>query len=355
LDPASTSPLAPRKAGPFFRGAIECGMKKEELEDLLGTEQDELDLGPIEEHLQALASETRLPLVSLRLCAIRIEESAPALRAVLQRAADGESLTDDEEMLLFRGLYVLGGTRDKQSYPLLLRLLRRSAYELHDLLGDFITEDLARIVAGMFDGTSEPLFELIRDPTIDQYVRNALLGALTFLTWEGLIQQRAMEDFLVKFPEDCAPEHEDEAWAGWANAISLLGLRHLAPLAYRAFDEGRVPDWVLDRSEFEEDLVDAEQRPDDPERFQSANLGYIEDIAETLGGNDVFEDDDDFSEGPDDFSEDDVPFADQPPFKASAWMPSEPVRNPMRHVGRNDPCPCGSGKKAKKCCLARQD
>ncbi|MCF6115630.1 SEC-C domain-containing protein [Mesorhizobium muleiense] len=24
----------------------------------------------------------------------------------------------------------------------------------------------------------------------------------------------------------------------------------------------------------------------------------------------------------------------------------------MRHVGRNDPCPCGSGKKAKKCCLA---
>ena len=32
--------------------------------------------------------------------------------------------------------------------------------------------------------------------------------------------------------------------------------------------------------------------------------------------------------------------------------PSEPVRNPWRHVGRNDPCPCGSGKKAKKCCLA---
>ncbi len=25
--------------------------------------------------------------------------------------------------------------------------------------------------------------------------------------------------------------------------------------------------------------------------------------------------------------------------------------NPHRHVGRNDPCPCGSGKKFKKCCL----
>ncbi len=27
----------------------------------------------------------------------------------------------------------------------------------------------------------------------------------------------------------------------------------------------------------------------------------------------------------------------------------EPVRNPLKDVGRNDPCPCGSQKKFKKC------
>ena len=26
-----------------------------------------------------------------------------------------------------------------------------------------------------------------------------------------------------------------------------------------------------------------------------------------------------------------------------------PVRNPTRAVGRNDPCPCGSGQKFKRC------
>ncbi len=26
-----------------------------------------------------------------------------------------------------------------------------------------------------------------------------------------------------------------------------------------------------------------------------------------------------------------------------------PAKNPLRDVGRNDPCPCGSGKKFKKC------
>jgi len=27
-----------------------------------------------------------------------------------------------------------------------------------------------------------------------------------------------------------------------------------------------------------------------------------------------------------------------------------PVRRKTRKVGRNEPCPCGSGKKYKKCC-----
>ena len=30
---------------------------------------------------------------------------------------------------------------------------------------------------------------------------------------------------------------------------------------------------------------------------------------------------------------------------------SEPHHNPFKGIGRNDPCPCGSGKKFKKCCL----
>lgn len=34
-----------------------------------------------------------------------------------------------------------------------------------------------------------------------------------------------------------------------------------------------------------------------------------------------------------------------------AWRSSKTVRNENK-VGRNDPCPCGSGKKYKKCCGA---
>jgi len=32
----------------------------------------------------------------------------------------------------------------------------------------------------------------------------------------------------------------------------------------------------------------------------------------------------------------------------------EPIRNRSQRVGRNDPCPCGSGKKYKQCCMKKQ-
>ncbi len=34
-----------------------------------------------------------------------------------------------------------------------------------------------------------------------------------------------------------------------------------------------------------------------------------------------------------------------------AWMENLQFGPPRPHVGRNDPCPCGSGRKYKRCCL----
>jgi len=40
------------------------------------------------------------------------------------------------------------------------------------------------------------------------------------------------------------------------------------------------------------------------------------------------------------------------PLSSAAPAPIEP-RHTGQKVGRNDPCPCGSGKKYKKCCLLK--
>ncbi len=35
--------------------------------------------------------------------------------------------------------------------------------------------------------------------------------------------------------------------------------------------------------------------------------------------------------------------------------PVETIRKEGSDIGRNDPCPCGSGKKYKQCCLLKAD
>jgi uncharacterized protein YecA (UPF0149 family) len=87
-------------------------------------------------------------------------------------------------------------------------------------------------------------------------------------------------------------------------------------------------------------LSEANARPDDASRFEKANLGYIEDVAEALAWSDYDPKEQRSSR----------PFDEEP--ETRDWSTSQqPFINPWKGVGRNDPCPCGSGKKAKKCCL----
>jgi hypothetical protein len=260
---------------------------------------------------------------------------------IARRSAAGrgwQELSDDESLLLFRGLHILGTARDREACQPLLRLLRRPFDEVDALLGDAVIESLAKIVTGAFDDDSDALFAVIID-SIDGFIREALFGAATFLTWERRIDRDRFREFLVRFYEKRPAEDGDQAWAGWLQAISLLGLHDLVPLVDGAFREDRIPEEWIDRPQFDEGLAEAERAPDDIDRFRQSNLGYIEDVLVSLawvrGSEDVFDEND-----------------EEAPWTDLAY-PNEPVRNPWRHVGRNDPCPCGSGKKAKKCCQWR--
>jgi len=50
-------------------------------------------------------------------------------------------------------------------------LLRLPFQDLDDLLGDAVTESMAKIVAGVFDGDTDALFALMIDSSIDGFIR----------------------------------------------------------------------------------------------------------------------------------------------------------------------------------------
>lgn len=60
----------------------------------------------------------------------------------------------------------------------------------------------------------------------------------------------------------------------------------------------------------------------------------------------VDEDDDEFMEAMDEF----LGGLSSDEFDSLLGGAQEPYVNPYAGIGRNDPCPCGSGKKFKKCC-----
>ena len=47
-----------------------------------------------------------------------------------------------------------------------------------------------------------------------------------------------------------------------------------------------------------------------------------------------------------------MPVGAPPPGMELPQTPAAPIRKDEPKVGRNDPCPCGSGRKYKKCCGA---
>ena len=294
--------------------------------------------GAIEDHLRTLADGQTTDPFALGPCLLRADEAAPAIIALMERAVGDEPLTFEEETLLFRGLHILGGARQTGGFAPLLRLLALPGDRLDDLLGDATAETLPAIVAGMFDGDADALIAAIEDRGRDEYVRASLLGAATFLAWEGRIELARLRRLVEAIDQGPLAEDGECVWLAWIEAIALLGFADLAPRVEQTLDRRLVAD-TMTLDDFHEDLAAALSAPDDPKRFRDAHLGYIDDVYATL---ERFHAEDDFDDG-EAWDEDDAPALDRP---------IEPFINPFRHVGRNDPCPCGSGKKAKKCCLS---
>jgi hypothetical protein len=285
----------------------------------------------------------------------RLDALAPPVLALLERVATGDMLSDEEANLLFRGLHLLGTARDQRAFQPLLRFLRSDRTTVDDVLGEAQTESMPRIVAGVFDGDAETLFAAIIDRKIEEFIRHSLFMAAAFLCWAGRIERAAMIAFLERFQDEHLADDCDVTWDAWQDAIALLGLRQMAARVERAWQEDRISEMISDKTFFAEMLDEAEAAREDGTRFTNERLGYFNDIVEAFSWTASAEDEEG-DEPLDDAEALEAYFGGDDMEADAEAMPSATVgtvTNPMRHLGRNDPCPCGSGKKAKRCCLTR--
>jgi uncharacterized protein len=268
----------------------------------------------------ALSTAQYLPVAEIQRAIAEPDLILDAVLDVLNRAADGEELDDAAADLLFWGIHALGGARETRLYRPLLALMRQDGEVVEGILGDGVSETLARIFNSVFDGDAMPLVALLLDSTVDDVLRNELFATLTFLTQTGQIPRQDTHDLLVRFDDKRVAVENESGWLGWEETIALLGFHDLVPRVEVARGDGRLAPEVSDPTWFRKLLREADDRPDDLTRFDPLRHDTLND-----------------------------------PIAALAWTAEDygqPVRNPYKSVGRNDPCPCGSGKKFKKCCLS---
>jgi len=185
---------------------------------------------------------TTFPRQALQEAIAQRDAITPHLLDVLEQVgSNADDWMDERVFLVSWALLLVAQFREVRAYPLVVRIAALPGAQLHRLLGDLLTEDLARILASVCDGDVHPIERLIEDPTIDQYVRDAGMGALLCLVVAG---QRSREEVLEYF------RHLFHTAKASREAIFWSALTHLSSLLY--------PDLVLAeiREAFEADRID---------------------------------------------------------------------------------------------------
>ncbi len=305
-----------------------------------------------DEIIRSFAESEEVPEAAIR--AALAARSAFVDKAVplVERIAAGRS-SDVEDRSMTVLMHVLGEIGDGRAFTPLMRVLKLPTEELDRLLGDAVTETLGSVLISLVGDRASALEEALADLEIDDFVRSAIFEAWTAQVLTGKVSRKRAKVFLADYPVRVGLDTIDFGWSAWVSAVTVLGLaettdfarRHLPDLATLTSDLD-VPDVTIE--DFERELAATRADPDrwkaDP-NYQpftdtiaelSSWHGYSEEFrresAERRGRR---------AEGAWSFGEDEDTVFEEPYI----------AENPYRDVGRNDPCPCGSGKKFKKCCL----
>lgn len=259
------------------------------------------------------------------------EAVAPRLVEALERLA-ADPVPDDGAMLHLFAMHLLAAWRDVRGFrPLLSLAASREHDALENLFGDHMTESMGRCLASMSGGDVDALWTLCGDTGAYVWCRTAGLDALQACVIEGDAER---DDVVARLQGLAAREaHVRRTRAGSPTARMDL-LDHLVILAT---DLGAAEMLPAIRDWFQEGLIDPMAiRASDTEQYimrgadeclrllRASGKGYVGDAWSEISWWACF------SDGK---------------HRPDRW---EPVRHGAK-LGRNDPCPCGSGKKYKKC------
>jgi len=264
----------------------------------------------------------------------------------------------------FFALFLLAELQAREALPAILEAISLPGDGAHKYFGDAITESLARVLISLAEDPL-PLFdELIANRQLHDGTRWAAADGYMYLVRDGVITREVAIERLALHLQRAIDGKDTEIADCLVITLVSFSPREVNDLILNAFDLHLVDELMIERSEVEESIasgpeeeqkhwyLDENTRIDDTidELRHWACFDQHADVGRTaseLSADDVFfQEDDEIDELVEQLLESNLP-------ETNETFVVERTKLESRRVGRNDPCPCGSGKKYKKCCGAK--
>ena len=280
----------------------------------------------------------RFPRKAMQAAIEQREAITPELLRVVEAVADDPVKHAEREdyMLHLFALFLLAQFREKRAYAPIVEMVSAPGETPFDLVGDTVTEGLSQILASVYDGNPAPLHGLVESEAVNEYVRSAALDAFLVLEHAGQMPRAEVVEYFRSLFHGKLQRTHSYAWDGLVCAVADLPAHELLEEVRQAYAEGLVDDTVADLEGIEQDIAT-------PKPWRRDRQHLITDAIAEMEWWAAF---DPKEEWPRKLPEPEA--SPTLPAPARYVAPQPVVREPK--IGRNDPCPCGSGKKYKKCC-----
>jgi hypothetical protein len=227
-------------------------------------------------------------------------------------------------MLPIYAFYLLAQFREQRAYPLIVDFFSQPGDLVLDMTGDFVTEDLGRVLASVSGGEIGPMQEMVEDPAINTYVRAAAMDGMLILVAEGVIPRSTVVDYFRQLFHGGFERTPSFIWDALVTRSTYLYPEELMPEIRQAFEDDLIEEGYIDLRSIRRARAKGKEaalrdlRSDRHYQFVNDTVRIIDTWAS---------------------------FQAPPPPPEPAPQPAAPSKK----VGRNDPCPCGSGIKYKYC------
>ncbi|MBI3284395.1 MAG: DUF1186 domain-containing protein [Burkholderiales bacterium] len=260
-------------------------------------------------------------------------EVAPFLVEVLANVADDPAITEDGEYMLHQyAMHLLAAWREPRAYAPMAALGHHPEAAIEKMMGDTVTESYGRCLASVCDGNLQLLKDLFEDTQASHWARVAALNAWQVRVLEGDSAREDLLAYLIARGEAEAARLRLDGGCGlevldWiVSTATDISATEMQDLIAGWYDDNLLDSTIAGKKWVQKEIAQAFESKREQELRRGQ--GYIQDTVKEMSCW--------------------AAFAEEPAKKASYHHAPSPARQGPK-IGRNDPCPCGSGKKYKKC------